>query len=66
MPFGGVWYAWFLGYAGVEAEYKPGRHFAHVVYSIAYFVVRAVGALAEWIFVDCKVLVFDQAADWAV
>lgn len=69
MPFVGAWYVWFLGNAGVEAEYTPDRHFAHVVHWIAYFVVRAVGALAEWTFADCKVLVwrsFDQAADWAV
>lgn len=69
MPFVGVWYAEFLGYAGVEAEYKPVQHVVLVVYWTEYFAARAVGALAEWVSVGCKVLVWrssDQAADLAV
>lgn len=65
MPFVGVWYAEFLGYAGVEAEYEPAQHVVLVVYWTEYLV----GALAECLSVGCKVLVSrssDQAADLAV
>lgn len=47
VPFVGVCYAVFLGYAGAEAEYKPAQHVVLVVYWTEYFAVRAVGALAE-------------------
>lgn len=57
MSFVGVWYAQFLGYAGVEAECKLAQHFVSVVYWIEYFALRVVGALAERVFVGCKVLV---------
>lgn len=59
----GVWFAEFLGCAGVE--YKPAQHVVLVVYLTEYLV----GALAEWVSVGCKVLVWrssDQAADLAV
>lgn len=64
MPFVGAWYALFLGYAGVEAEYRPAQRVVLVVYWTEYLV----GALAEWVSVGCKVLVWrnsDQAADSA-
>lgn len=69
MPCVGVWCAQSLGSVEAEAEYKPAQHSACVVHWIEYFVVRAVGALAELISAECKVLVWgssDQAADWAV
>lgn len=55
MPFVGVWHAQFLGHAGVEAEHRPSQLF--VVYCTEHFVVRAVDALVEGIFAECKVLV---------
>ena len=63
MPFVGACLAEFLGYAGVEAEYRPAQRAVG-----EYFAVRAVGALAESISVGYKVLVWrssDQAADLA-
>lgn len=63
VPFAGAWHTQFLGHAGVETEHKPSQHFA------VHFVIKTVGALVEWIFADCKVLVwrsFDYVADWAV
>lgn len=64
VSFVGVWYAEFLGYAGLEAEYRPAQH----VVSVEYGTECSVGALAEWVSVGCKVLVWrslDQDADLA-
>lgn len=66
VPFVGVCYAEFLGYAGVEAEYEPVQHVVLVIYWTDYFAVKTVGSLAEWVSVGYKVLVWrssDQAAD---
>lgn len=61
VPFVAAWSAEFLGYFGVEAERKPAQ--------CVVFAEYLVGALAEWVSVGCKVLVWrssDQAADLAV
>lgn len=47
VPFVGVCYAEFLGYAGVEAEYKPAQHVVLVVYWTEHFAIQAVGSLVE-------------------
>lgn len=64
MLFDGIWHVHFLGYA----DDKPVQHLMSAVYSIECFVAWVVGALGEWIFVGCKVLVWrsEQAADSAV
>ena len=65
MLFDGTWYVQFLGYA----DDKPVQHLMSAGYLTEYFVVAVVGALGDWIFVGCKVLVWrksDQAADSAV
>lgn len=47
VPFVGVNYAEFPGYAGVEAEYMYVQHGVLAVYWTEHFAVRTVGSLVE-------------------